>query len=78
MLRIIVIIFAILCLNFKDFTKYGKGKEKLLPKIEEISRGKAHTNTCKLIQNILMITDVFFNQKRVNVCDHMVKIASRF
>jgi hypothetical protein len=34
-----------------------------------ISGGKAHTNTRKLIQNILKITDVFLNQKRVNVCE---------
>ena len=39
---------------------------------EEISRGKAHTNICKLIRNILMITDFFLNQKIVNVCGHMV------
>ena len=56
--------------------KYGKGKGKLLLKNEEISRGKAHTNTKKLIQNILMVTDVFFNQKRVNVYEHMAKMAS--
>jgi hypothetical protein len=57
-------------------TKYGKGKGKLLLKIEEISGGKEHTNTWKLIQDILMITDVFLNQKRVNVCEHMVKMVS--
>ena len=55
-------------------TKYGKGKGKLLLKIEEISGGKEHTNTWKLIQDILMITDVFLNQKRVNVCEHRVKM----
>ena len=42
-----------------DYTKYWKGKGKLLPKIEEISGGKAHTNTQKLIQNILIITDKY-------------------
>ena len=31
------------------YTKYEKGKGKLLLKIEEISGGKAHTNTQKLI-----------------------------
>ena len=51
-------------------TKYGKGKGKLLLKNEEISGGKAHTNAQKLIRNILMVTDVFLNQKRVNVCEH--------
>ena len=63
----------------KVFTQnMGKEREKkLLPKIEEISRGKAHTNALKFIQNILTITDVFLNQKRVNICEHMVKIASR-
>ena len=44
--------------------------EKLLPKIEEISNGKAHTNTWKLIRNILTVTDVFLNHKRVNVWEH--------
>ena len=51
--------------------KYGKGKGKVLPKIEKISGGKAHSNTRKP-----MITDFFLNQKRVNVCEHMVKMAS--
>ena len=31
-----------------QFTNSGKGKGKLLLKIEEISGGKAHTNTLKL------------------------------
>ena len=44
-------------------TKYGKGKGKLFLKIEEISGGKAHTSTQKLIQNILMVTNVFLNQR---------------
>ena len=53
--------------------KYGEHKiwerkGKLLPKNEEISKGKSHTNTWKFIRNILTITDVFLNQKRVNVC----------
>ena len=43
---------------------------KLLPKIEEITGGKAHINTRKLNRNILMVTDIFLNQKRVNVCEH--------
>ena len=30
-----------------DNTKYGKGKGKLLPKIEDISEAKAHTNKKK-------------------------------
>ena len=59
-----------------DNTKYGKGKGKLLQRNEEFSGGKAHTNTWKLIRNILTVTNVFLNQKRVNVCEHMVKMAS--
>ena len=51
-----------------------KGRENLL-KNEEISGGKAHTNTQKLILNIFTITDVFLNQNRVNVYEHMVKIS---
>ena len=44
-------------------------------KNEEISRQKAHTNTWKLNWNVLTIPNVFLNQKRVNVCEHMVKKA---
>ena len=54
----------------------GKEMEKLVPKIEEISNGKAHTNTRELIQNILTVTDVFLNQKRVHICEHTTKMAS--
>ena len=47
----------------KESTEVGitqnKGKGKLLQKIEEISGGKAHANTRKLNQNILMVRDVF-------------------
>ena len=35
---------------------------------------RPHRNTWKLIWNVLMITDVFLNQKRVNVCDHTIKM----
>ena len=48
-------------------TKYGKGKGKLLPKIEEITVGKAHANKRKLHRNISTVTAVFLNQKRMNV-----------
>ena len=51
-----------------DNTKNRKRKGKLLPKNEEISGQKSHTNTRKLDLNILMITDAFLDQKRVNVC----------
>ena len=47
---------------------------KLLLRIKEISGGNA--NTSKLISIISTVTDVFLNQKRVNVCEHMVKMAS--
>ena len=50
----------------------NKGKEK----IEEISIGKAHANTLKLNQNISTVTDLFLNQKKVNVCEHTTKMAS--
>ena len=35
---------------------------------KEISGRKAHMET------YLMITDDFLNQKRINVCEHMVKM----
>ena len=57
-------------------TKYGKGKWKLLPKIEEITVGQAHKNTRKLNQNISTDMAVFLNQKRANVCERMTKMAS--
>jgi hypothetical protein len=44
--------------------------------MEEISRGKVHINTWKLDQNISTVIEVFLNQKRVNVCEHMTKMAS--
>ena len=54
----------------------GKEQGKLFLKNEQISGGNADTNKQKLILNILMVTDVFLNQKRVNVCEHTVKVAS--
>ena len=48
---------------------------KLFPKNEGISGRRAHTNTQKLNLNILTITYAFLDQKRVNVCEHMVKTA---
>ena len=38
-----------------------------------MSGQKAHTNTQKLNWNVSTITDVLLDQKRVNVCEHMVK-----
>ena len=37
---------------------------------------KAHLNTQKFNWNVSTITDVFLDQKRVNVCEHTVKMAS--
>ena len=56
-----------------DNTKNGK----TITKNEEISGGKAHKNTRKYILNILTITNVFLDQKRVNLCEHTVKKAPR-
>ena len=56
--------------------KNRKRKGKLLPKNEEISGRKAHTNTWKLNWNILMFTDVFLDQKRVNVCGAVFTMCS--
>ena len=53
----------------------GKEREKLLPKIEEISDGQAHTNTRKLYRDTSTGTAVFINRKRVNVCEHTTKMA---
>ena len=44
--------------------------------IEEISGWKAHADTRKFNWIFLTITDVFLDQKRVNVCEHMVKMVS--
>ena len=35
-----------------------------------------HMQTHGNNQNILTVTDVFLNQKRVNVCEHTTKMAS--
>ena len=64
--------------NFRNLDHIKESREKLkkggkaLPKNEEISREKAHTNTWRYI---LTITYFFLNQMRVNVCEHMVKMA---
>ena len=70
-MRVIRIIFLFLFINAKN----RKRKGKLVLKNEEISERKAHTNTWKLNWNILTITDVFLDEKRVNVCENMVKMA---
>ena len=38
------------------------------------SKWKAHINTWNINWNVLTITDVFLDQKRVNVCEHMVNM----
>ena len=58
----------LLCYYIFCSTKNGKRKRKLLPK----NGGKARSNTWKLILYISLITYVFLNQKKVNVCEHMV------
>ena len=55
-----------------DNTKNRKRKGKFLPKNEEVSEWKAHINTWKLSWNISIITNVFLDQKIVNVCEHTV------
>ena len=58
-------------------TQNKRKERENLPKIEEITGGKAHVNTRKLNQNISTITDVFLNQKRINVRENTVKMAPR-
>ena len=43
-------------------------------KNEGFSRWKAHTNIWKLNWNVLMVTDVFINQKRATLCELRNKI----
>ena len=57
-------------------TKIRKIKRNSYQKNEEVSRRKAHTNTWKLNWNVLTITGVFLDQKRINVCEHMVNTVS--
>ena len=45
--------------------------------MQEITIGQAHVNTRKLNRNISTVTAIFLNQKRVNVCEHMTKMASQ-
>ena len=62
------------CANY--YTKIGKERENLFWKNEEIFGSKKHVNTQKFHWNVSTITDVFLHQKRVNVCEHMVKMVS--
>ena len=47
--------------------KIGKETRNSYRRNEEISGRKAHTNTRKINSNVSMVTDVFLDQKRVNV-----------
>ena len=38
------------------------------------SPDERHTNTQKLNRKVSTITDVFLDQKRVNVCEHTIKM----
>ena len=58
-------------------TKIRKERGKSYWKNEEISGWKAHTNTWKLNWKVSTIRDVFLDQKRVNVCEHTVKMVPR-
>ena len=53
------------------------GKERELTKKLRDLQTKVHTNNKHMVTwNILAITDAFFDQKRINVCEHTVKMAS--
>ena len=54
--------------------KIGKERGNSYWKNKEISGRNAHTSKWKLNWNFLTIIDVFLNQKRVNVCEHTVKM----
>ena len=53
---------------------YFIGASSLSIKMKRSLEWKAHINTRKLHWNISTITDIFLDQKIVNVCEHMVKI----
>ena len=59
-----------------EYHKIRERKVKTLTEIDEITVGQAHKNTWKLNQNILTGMAVFINQKRANVCEHTIKMAS--
>jgi hypothetical protein len=53
----------------------GRNRILLFNMLLYISWWKAHINTWWLNWKVSTITDVFLDQKRVNVCEHMVKTA---
>jgi hypothetical protein len=60
-----------------DNTKIGIKRRNSYRKNEDISRWEAQINAHKLNRYILALTEDFLNQKRINVREHTVKIASR-
>ena len=56
--------------------KMGKERETSYRKMKR-SPEERHTNTLKLISDISTITDVFLDQKRVNVCEDTIRTAPR-
>jgi hypothetical protein len=59
-----------------QFVAIWRGKYRWERSYRKLKRSLEEGHTWKLIQNILTITDVFVNLKRVNVYEHMVKKAS--
>ena len=53
-------------------TKIGIKRGNSYQKNEEVSRWKAQIHTRKFNWYILTLTEVFPNQKRINVCEHTV------
>ena len=68
------VILGIVTLIIK-FQIKGKESKNSYQGIEEITKGQAHTNTWKLYRDISTGMAVFFNRKRVNVCEHQTKTA---
>ena len=53
----------------------GRKGKTLTENWRDLQRKGTHTQK-KLIWNILKVTDIFLNQKRVNVCEHTAKMVS--
>ena len=58
--------------------KIGKERGNSYRNNKEIFRWKTHINTWKLNWNVLTITDVFLDQKKVNVCELTVKMTPQW
>ena len=62
----------------ENYTKKGTKRGNTKKKNEEVSRWKAQINqkrTQKLNWYVSTFTEVFLNQKRINVCEHTLKMA---